>query len=74
MKTLIAAVAFAIAIPTAAYAQATTPADNPDCCEKMKADGKDCCCKDMDKSKDSHATHETHEIKGPRAPDTPHQH
>ncbi len=43
MKTLFAAVALTIALPAMAYAQAApAPAPKADCCEKMKAAGKDC--------------------------------
>jgi hypothetical protein len=38
-----------IALPAVAHAQAApAPAPKADCCEKMKAEGKECCCKDMD--------------------------
>jgi len=60
MKKLITAIVLSIAIPAAAYAQAS-PSPEPakaDCCEKMKAEGKD-CCKDMHgkmDAKDGHST------------------
>jgi|InoplaM3SPM_1038593.scaffolds.fasta_scaffold134126_1 hypothetical protein len=55
MKKILAAVALAIALPTVAHAQSEpTPAPKEDCCEKMKADGKECCCKDMDKGHGEH--------------------
>ncbi|OJY69585.1 MAG: hypothetical protein BGP16_07415 [Sphingobium sp. 66-54] len=75
MKKLITAIALALACSTAAYVQAATPAEKPGCCEKMKADGRDCCCcEDMEKGEDGHAAHETHDMKGAHTPDTPHQH
>lgn len=47
MKMLIGAIALAIAVPAAAQ---TAPAEHKmECCEKMKAEGKECCCKDMAK-------------------------
>jgi len=48
MKILFGAIALIIAVPAAAQ---TAPAPKADCCEKMKAEGKECCCKDMDHSK-----------------------
>ncbi len=57
MKTLFGAVALLIAAP--AFAQtAPAPAPKADCCEKMKAEGKECCCKDMDHSKMDHSKHD----------------
>lgn len=54
MKMMIGAIALALAVPALAQ---TAPASEHkmDCCEKMKAEGKQCCCKDMD-GKD-HAEH-----------------
>jgi hypothetical protein len=48
---LVTAIALAIALPAVAHAQdAPEPAKPMACCEKMKAEGKDCeCCKDMKK-------------------------
>ena len=48
MKKILTAVALSIALPALAHAQ-TAPVSAPkaDCCEKMKAEGKECCCKDM---------------------------
>jgi hypothetical protein len=49
MKMLLTAIAIAIAFPAVAHAQqAPEPAKPMACCEKMKAEGKECgCCKDM---------------------------
>ena len=48
MNRILTAVALAIALPAVAHAQnAPAPAAEKDCCEKMKAEGKECCCKDM---------------------------
>jgi hypothetical protein len=48
MNKLLTAIALSIAIPSVAYAQtAPAPEAKQDCCEKMKAEGKECCCKDM---------------------------
>jgi hypothetical protein len=56
MKTMMTALALAIAFPAAAHAQAApTPEAKQDCCEKMKAEGKECCCKDM--AEKDHAEH-----------------
>jgi hypothetical protein len=50
MKKILTAIALSIAIPSIAHAQAApAPAPKEDCCEKMKAEGKKCCCDDMDK-------------------------
>lgn len=52
MKTLIGAIALLIAAPVAAQnAPSPAPASKADCCEKMKSEGKECCCKGMDHSK-----------------------
>lgn len=45
MKKFIAAFALTIVLPAVAYAQ-EAPAEQ-DCCERMKAEGKECCCDDM---------------------------
>ena len=59
MKKLLTAIALTIALPAAAYAADPAPQPKQDCCEKMKAEGKDCCCcKDMDKD---HAGHDSHD-------------
>ena len=48
MNKLLTAIALTIAIPAVAYAQPSpTPEAKPGCCEKMKAEGKECCCKGM---------------------------
>ena len=46
MNKILTAIALSIAPPAVAHAQAA-PAPKEDCCEKMKAQGKECCCKDM---------------------------
>ena len=46
MNKILTAIALSIALPAVAHAQAA-PAPKEDCCEKMKAQGKECCCKDM---------------------------
>ena len=57
MKTIMTAIALTIALPAMAHAQATPPAaPKADCCEKMKAEGKECCCKDM--AKMDHSKHD----------------
>lgn len=56
MKLLVAAIA--LAVSGTAYAQAApapAPAPKADCCEKMKAEGKKCCCDGMGKD---HAEHD----------------
>jgi hypothetical protein len=57
MKKLLTAIALTIALPAVAHAQAVpAPAPKADCCEKMKAEGKECaCCKEMDHSKMDHS-------------------
>ena len=58
MKMIIGALALSLAVPAVAQtAPAVDPhaghqmpaqqGDKKDCCEKMKAEGKECCCKDM---------------------------
>ena len=48
MNKILTAIALSIALPAVAHAQAApTPAAEKDCCEKMKAEGKKCCCNDM---------------------------
>ncbi|MCL6682411.1 hypothetical protein [Sphingomonas alba] len=49
MKKLLTAIALSIALPAVAHAQAAPAPEKQDCCEKMKAEGKECCCKEMDK-------------------------
>ena len=49
MKKLLTAVALSIALPAVAHAQAAPAPEKQGCCEKMKAEGKECCCcEDMD--------------------------
>ena len=51
------AIALAIAVPAAAQ---TAPAEHKmECCEKMKAEGKQCCCKDM--ANKDHGEHGQHD-------------
>ena len=58
MKKILTAIALSIALPAAALAQATpVPEPKQSCCEKMKAEGKKCCCMDMAK--------EGHDMKQP---------
>jgi hypothetical protein len=55
MKLLTAAIA--LSLSGTAYAQAATapaPAPKADCCDKMKAEGKKCCCDDMGKEHTDH--------------------
>lgn len=48
MKMLIGALALALALAVPAFAQAApAPEAKQHCCEKMKEEGKQCCCKDM---------------------------
>ena len=63
----IVTIALSLALPGIAYAQAAPAPEKQDCCEKMKAEGKECCCKDMDKK-----DHAEHEMKG--SADTAGQH
>ena len=57
MKMILTAVALSIALPSIAHAQAApVPPNKEDCCDKMKAEGKKCCCDDMDKK--DHADHD----------------
>ena len=68
MKKMLTAIALTIAIPAVAHAQAApAPAMKMACCEKMKADGKDCCCKDMAKM-----DHEKHDMKAGADPHAGH--
>ena len=56
---MLTAIALTIALPAAAHAADPTPPEpKQDCCEKMKAEGKECCCKDMDHK--DHAEHGGH--------------
>ena len=57
MKKILTAIALSIALPAMAHAQAApAPAPKMACCEKMKAEGKECCCKDM--AKMDHSKHD----------------
>jgi hypothetical protein len=57
MNKLLTAIALSIALPAVAHAAEPAPAPEAkqDCCEKMKAEGKKCCCDDM--AKKDHAEH-----------------
>ena len=58
MMKLMTAIALTIALPAAAYAADPAPRPKQDCCEKMKAEGKKCCCDDMaDKDHAGHGEH-----------------
>ena len=63
MNKLLTAIALSIALPGVAYAADPAPAAKQDCCEKMKAEGKECrCCKDMDHQDHAgHGGHDGHE-------------
>ena len=63
MKNLLFALAVSVVIP--AVAQAAAPAPKADCCEKMKAEGKKCCCDDMAKKGPA-----DHDMKGMEMPQT----
>ncbi len=64
MNKLLTAIALTIALPAVAHAQAApASAAKMDCCEKMKAEGKECCCKDMAASAKGHAGHTGHDMK-----------
>ena len=57
MKKLLTAIALTIALPAVAHAQvASAPAPKMACCDKMKADSKECYCKDM--AKMGHGKHD----------------
>ena len=57
MNKILTAIVLSIAIPAVAHAQAApVPAPKMACCEKMKAEGKECCCKDM--AKMDHSKHD----------------
>lgn len=59
MKMLIGAIALAMAVPAAAQ---TAPEEHKmECCEKMKAEGKECCCKGM--AKKDHDMKQDHQPK-----------
>ncbi len=58
MKSIFGAIALLVAAPAVAQT-APAPAPKADCCEKMKAEGKECCCKDKDHSKMDHSKHGT---------------
>ena len=57
MLKYLTAIALTIALPAVAYAADPAPQPKQDCCEKMKHEGKECCCKEHAKD---HAGHEDH--------------
>ena len=59
-KIIFGAIALALAVPTAAQA-VPEPEHKMECCEKMKAEGKECCCKDM--AKKDHEMKQDHQPK-----------
>ena len=63
MNKLLTAIALTIALPAVAHAADPAPAPEAkqDCCEKMKAEGKECCCKEHAKDHSGHAEHDGHE-------------
>lgn len=63
MRKIITALALAAIVPATAYAQAPTATPKEDCCAKMKAEGKKCCCDDMEKG-----DHAGHDMKGMETP------
>ena len=65
-KIIFGAIALAFAVPVAAQ---TAPAEHKmECCEKMKAEGKQCCCKDMaEMGHDGHGKQD-HQPKADSAP------
>ncbi len=76
MKKILTAIALTIALPAMASAQAA-PAPKAGCCAEMKAQGKDCCCKDMAKMdhskhdmKDGADPHAGHDMSGAATPNT----
>lgn len=81
MKKLLTAIALSIVVPAVAHAQAA-PAPKADCCEKMKAEGKECCCcKEMAKMdhgkhgmKDGADAHVGHDKSGGADSHQNHQH
>ena len=58
MLKLLTAIALTIALPGVAYAAELTPPPKQDCCEKMKQDGKECCCKEHAKDHAEHGGHQ----------------
>jgi uncharacterized protein involved in copper resistance len=75
MNKILTAIALSIALPAVAQAQtAPAPAAEKDCCEKMKAEGKECCCKDMGKMDHSKHNMKQPDAKAPQADHQNHQH
>ena len=70
MNKILTALALSIALPAVAHAQAA-PAPKEDCCEKMKAEGKECCCKDM--AGKEHAGHDMKQHDGKPSAHDAHQ-
>jgi hypothetical protein len=72
MNKILTAIALSIALPAVAHAQ-TAPAPKEDCCEKMKAEGKECCCcKDM--AGKEHTGHDMKQHDGKSSEHDAHQH
>ena len=61
-KMIFGAIALAFAVPGLAQTAPAEPKAN--CCEKMNAEGKECCCKDM--AQKNHA--QDHEMKQDQKP------
>ena len=77
MNKILTAIALTIAVPAVAHAQAASApaAKKMACCDKMKAEGKECCCDDM--AKMDHSKHDMkaggdphagHDMSGAKAP------
>jgi hypothetical protein len=61
MMKLMTAIALTIALPAVAHAADPAPQPKQDCCEKMKAESKKCCCDEMaDKGHAGHGEHGSH--------------
>jgi hypothetical protein len=58
MKMLVTAIALSLALPAVAHAEAAQVPKEKDCCEKMKAEGKKCCCDDMGHEKTAADVHQ----------------
>ena len=64
MMKLLSAIALSIALPAVAHAADPAPEAKQDCCEKKKAEGKECCCKEHAKDhagNGDHAEHDSHQ-------------
>ncbi|NTZ43347.1 hypothetical protein G7A66_09670 [Altererythrobacter sp. SALINAS58] len=56
MKKFLIVAAIGVALPSVAHAQAAPTPPAMECCEKMKAEDKKCCCAEM--SEKDHAEHQ----------------